>query len=168
MKFRNYCIVIMGDTTDVVAEITNIAESNPNILNAKGVLISTFTSFAEPRELTDFFKQKNRNFLIFDLNSENSGFNITKEEINEGLFGFLKAFTEDELQKRTQDLIHELTATTVDYIAINEEKSKSILLDDIDEMSETEREFLLNKLLDKGPNKLSPYDKKILEKLAIS
>jgi hypothetical protein len=168
MKFRNYCIVIMGDTVNVVTEISSIADSKPNVLDAKGVLISTFTSFAEPRELTDFFKQKNRNFLIFDLNSDNSGFNIVKEEINHGLFGFLDAFTEDELQKRTQDLIHELTSTTIADIVIDEEENKTILLDDIDEMSQRERDFLLNKLLDKGPDRLSPYDKKILKKLAIS
>ena len=168
MKFRNYCIVIMGDTLDVVMEIESIADSKPNVLDAKGVLISTFTSFAEPRELTDFFKQKNRNFLIFDLNSDNSGVNIVKENIHQGLFGFLAANTDDELRQRTQDLIHELTSTTVANTVQDEEKPKSILLNDIDDMSQEEREFLLNKLLDKGPDRLSPYDKKILEKLAIS
>ena len=168
MKFRNYCIVIMGETADVVEEITSISDTRPNVLDAKGVLISTFTSFAEPRELTDFFKQKNRNFLIFDLNSDNSGFNIVKKEINDGLFGFLTVYTDDELRQRTQDLIHELTSTTVAHTVQEEEKPKSILLNDIDEMSQEEREILLNKLLDKGPDRLSPYDKKILEKLAIS
>ena len=67
-----------------------------------------------------------------------------------------------EVQARPNEIFSCLTTVQED------EKPKSILLNDIDEMSQEEREKLLNKLLDKGPDRLSPYDKKILEKLAIS
>jgi len=113
MKFRNYCIVVMGDTQNVLAEIIKVSETKPNVLDAKGILIATFSSVAEPRELTDYFKLNGRNFLIFDLNSENSGFHMVKNEINEGLFGFLKDMNDETLKEKTNNLIHEISSTTV-------------------------------------------------------
>jgi len=113
MKFRNYCIVVMGDTRDVLGEIIKVAETKPNVLDAKGILIATFSSVAEPRELTDYFKLNGRNFLIFDLSSENSGFHMVKDEINEGLFGFLKDMNDETLKQKTDSLIEEISSTTV-------------------------------------------------------
>lgn len=113
MKFRNYCIVVMGDTQNVLGEIIKVAETKPNVLDAKGILIATFSSVAEPRELTDYFKLNGRNFLIFDLNSENSGFHMIKNEINEGLFGFLKDMNDETLKQKTDSLIEEISSTTV-------------------------------------------------------
>lgn len=113
MKFRNYCIVVMGDTQNVLSEIIKVSETKPNVLDAKGILIATFSSVAEPRELTDYFKLNGRNFLLFDLNSENSGFHMVKNEINEGLFGFLKEMNDETLKEKTNNLIHEISSTTV-------------------------------------------------------
>ena len=113
MKFRNYCIVVMGDTQNVLGEIIKVSDTKPNVLDAKGILIATFSSIAEPRELTDYFKLNGRNFLLFDLNSENSGFHMVKDEINEGLFGFLKDMNDDTLKEKTNNLIHEISSTTV-------------------------------------------------------
>lgn len=113
MKFRNYCIVVMGNTQGVLGEIIKVAETTPNVLDAKGILIATFSSVAEPIELTDYFKLNGRNFLIFDLNSENSGFHMIKNEINEGLFGFLKDMNDETLKQKTDSLIQEISSTTV-------------------------------------------------------
>jgi hypothetical protein len=103
----------MGDTRDVLGEIIKVAETKPNVLDAKGILIATFSSVAEPRELTDYFKLNGRNFLIFDLSSENSGFHMVKDEINEGLFGFLKDMNDETLKQKTDSLIEEISSTTV-------------------------------------------------------
>lgn len=113
MKFRNYCIVVMGDTQNVLGEIIKVSDTKPNVLDAKGILIATFSSIADPRELTDYFKLNGRNFLLFDLNSENSGFHMVKNEINEGLFGFLKDMNSETLKQKTDNLIHEISSTTV-------------------------------------------------------
>ena len=90
MKFRNYCIVVMGDTLGVQAEIQKISETTPNVLDAKGILISTFSSLVELNELKEWFKENKRSFLIFDLDEESSGFNIMKKNVEDGLFGFLR------------------------------------------------------------------------------
>ena len=83
MKFRNYCVVIMGNTTGVVPEIDKVSESKPNILDAKGIVIGTFTSFMEPNELSEWFKSNDRSFLVFDLNLDNSA--VLIEIIDDGI-----------------------------------------------------------------------------------
>lgn len=103
----------MGDTQNVLGEIIKVSDTKPNVLDAKGILIATFSSIADPRELTDYFKLNGRNFLLFDLNSENSGFHMVKNEINEGLFGFLKDMNSETLKQKTDNLIHEISSTTV-------------------------------------------------------
>lgn len=100
MKFRNYCIVVMGDTLGVQAEIQKISETTPNILDAKGILIATFSSLAEPNELKEWFKENKRSFLVFDLDEESSGYHIVKKNIHDGLFGFLKNVNTDELTEK--------------------------------------------------------------------
>jgi hypothetical protein len=171
MKFRNYCLVVMGETDNIQPEIFKISETHPNVLDSKGIVIATFTSVVEPKELTDYFKSRNRNFLIFDLDAENSGFNINRKDIHNSLFGFLNEMTENILKKKSDDLIQEVTSTTKSNIShkVNTiiKKDKKILIEDIDNMSPKDKNDLMNKLIDKGVNNLSEYDKKILKKLSI-
>jgi len=111
MKFRNYCIVVMGDTLGVQAEIQKISETTPNILDAKGILIATFSSLAEPNELTEWFIENKRSFLVFDLDKESSGYHIVKKTIHEGLFGFLKDVNPEVMTKEFEEAI-ELSSNT--------------------------------------------------------
>lgn len=164
MKFRTYCIVVMGKTDDVISEIVKISETKPNVLDAKGVLIATFLSIAEIKELNDYFKSNDRNFLIFDLNPDYSGFNINKKEIHEGLFGFLNEYTEDTLRQKENELFVQLTSTTVDTKIVKNEEVISIT--DIENMTLEDKNNLMNELLDKGIQNLSEYDKRLLDKLS--
>ena len=44
MRLRNYCVIIMGDTKDVFLEIEKVSDDKPNVLDAKGIVIATFSS----------------------------------------------------------------------------------------------------------------------------
>ena len=125
MKFRNYCIVVMGDTLGVQAEIQKVSETTPNVLDAKGILISTFSSLVELNELKEWFKENKRSFLIFDLDEESSGFHIIKKNVENGLFGFLKNTNTNELTEKF--------AKAVEYSSITKTvniKEKKISLED--------------------------------------
>ena len=152
----------MGDTLGVQDEIQKVSEINPNILDAKGILIATFSSILEPNELTEWFKENNRSFVVFELNDKVSGFNITKKEIHEGLFGFLNSIS---VQSMRDDFINSLKLS--DTKAIKETKQKNILDEDIiNNMSKVERIEKLDELIDNGLDKLSEDDKKLLPLLA--
>jgi hypothetical protein len=165
MKFRNYCIVLIGDTKAVYPEINKVSEGKPNILDGKGMVIATFTSFLDPIELTDYFTLNNRNFLLFDLNKENSGYHITKPELHKGLFGFLKDMDEEVLKNKSIDFLNVLqetptTACTETLVAKCLITEKEILV-----MTKLEKQDLFNKIIDAGVENLTEHDKKILDLL---
>ena len=158
MKFRNYCVVIMGDTQNVLPEIERVSETKVNVLDAKGILIATFSSNFEPCEITDVFKSNNRSFLLFDLSSENSGFNITKKEVHEGLFSFLNNF---DLEQKARDLLD----TIEDAKIVNKIKNhsvKEITIEEVMKLTPSEKSEMFDKILDKGADNLTDNDKKIM------
>lgn len=163
-------MVVMGEinATDVVSEIERISEIKPNVLNARGILIATFSSVIEANILTDFFKSHGLSFLLFDLDPKSSGVHITKKIIHQGLFGFLKDLTDVELKNRTQTLSREISATAdtkSSSLRRTIRKDKKISESDIDNMGKEAKENLLNELIEKGFEQLTEDDKKILKKL---
>ena len=162
MKFRNYCVVIMGNTIGATLEVEKISEGKINVFNPNGILIATFSSVMEPKELNDWFKLNKRTFFIFDLNPEHSGFNIEKKEIHDGLFGFLDNMNVD---KKTLELLNVVkdVKNTKKPIKSNE---REITEESISKMTTKEKEILFNRLLDNGTENLTDNDKKILPLLA--
>ena len=147
MKFRDYCLVVMGKNDNVLPEIVKIAESKPNILDAKGILIATFTSVMEPDEISDYFKTSDRNFLIFDLDKSNSGFNITKPEVQEGLFGFLNQDRTEYLKHKSDDLLRELESSNDENIKTYTNKDDLELrlpIDNVEDLTPAERDKWMN------------------------
>ncbi len=160
MKFRNYCVVILGNTSGVMPEIEKISEIKPRYLDSKGIIISTFASNLEPREVNDWFKMNDRSFLVFDLHPDSSGYNITKPEIQEGLFGFIKLMNLEEMDRKM-----ELFKTVVESDEIPTptiEEKKELTEDDVNKMNSIEKKKLFDKLLDNGIDKLTENDKKIM------
>lgn len=166
MKFKNYCIVILGDTLGVQAEIQKISETTPNVLDAKGVLIATFSSLAQPNEITEWFKENKRSFLVFDLDKNNSGFNITKKEIHEGLFGFLDEIDNKLMSDEFFKSINEIQIKHKLKPLRNDLKNNKLDEKIISKMTPKERDEKLNELIESGLENLSEEDKKLLPLLA--
>lgn len=177
MKFRNYCVIIMGETKDCLVEIQKVSEKEPNFLEAGGIFIATFTSAVEPKEMNDWFKLNQRNFLFFDINPENSGHNFLKKDINDGLFGFIEKQVDDEsLKNKTDKFIDEIimssdTKTKKERIKkVIVIKEKLITKEEIGEMDSDEKNILMNEIIDEGTKigfeNLSKEKKKILQILA--
>ena len=169
MKYRNYCVVIMGNTKGVLLEIEKISETKPNILDATGILIATFTSGFEPKEMSQLFKDAKRSFLIFDLNNETSGFHITKPEIHEGLFGFIRNLSDETLKDRADKFLKEVEMSSDTKSNRIFEKQNTVIIkepkltkEDISKMSNKEKEELQNKIIDNGVENMSDNDKEIL------
>lgn len=176
MKFRAYCIMVIGDTMGIMNEIVKISETQPSAIDGKGLYIATFISASSPSELTEFFKLDKRNFMLFELNNETSGVNIMKEETHQGLFGFLKTFKQENIDEMTDRLMNDirLTSDTRDFKSSIKSKKitdtkvikTKITEKEISEMTKTQKEKILNEMIDNGLEKLSENDKKILELLA--
>jgi hypothetical protein len=77
---------------------------------------------------------------------------------------------EEDLRQKTDDLIKEISSTTVSNRTRkikNQKFEQKISIEEIDNMSPKDKNDLMNKLIDKGVDNLSEYDKKILDRLAI-
>lgn len=173
MKFRNYCIVVMGNMESVKEDITKIAETIPRYLDAKGILIATFASVAEPSELKEFFQYNGRSFFLFDLDKEFSGYHLDNEKLNTHLFGYLIS-QGDKLKDMSDKLMGDLSASTNNQKIIKNNKkinrSKVEPMINYSELSKKERDNLLNSIIDKyesiGISKISDSDKDILNKIS--
>lgn len=159
MEFKNYCVLLMGRTEGVAIEIEKISESKPSILNAKGIVIATFTTFVSVQEISAWFKMNKRSFFVFELNEETSDCFIDKVQIQEGLFGFLKNVNKDKLEDKTQEF---LGVIGVETVPIDNELTES----DIMALTQDEKDDLLNKFFDNGTENLTEEDKKIINLLS--
>lgn len=167
MKFRNYCVIIMGETNGVSDEVRKIAETEPNFLETKGITIATFTSFVSPSELTEWFKENKRNVIVFDLNPKVSGVHFMKQQIQEALFGFLKNVDLDDMNQQFIDEVETIEKYDVFEPDFSGDTITNILSEKaIVGMNKKEKEDLLNKLIENGLDKLTEDDKKLLSLLA--
>lgn len=169
MKFRNYCLVVMGSMEYVKDHIIKVAETKPRYVDAKGILIATFASAAEPTELKDFFKFEGRSFLLFDLDENNSSYELHNEKLNNHLFGYLVDH-DDKLREMSNKIMEDISASTTDSI-IREiiPKNTSIKVNtkpNYENLSKKEIEAMINDIIDKGVDKLTDSDKEILKKLS--
>ena len=160
MEFKNYCIVVMGQTDGVLIEINKVSEKLLGVMDGKGLVISTFVSNMEINELTDFFKESKRNFLLFTIDSKMSGFNFINPKIQEELFSKIEP---DELKEMTSKLINELKVNKIDKNLV---KKEELTDEDIKNMHKDDRDAKISEIIDKGINNLDDYDKDLLDKLS--
>jgi len=168
IKFRNYCMLIMGKTDGCKLEIGKIAEGNPKFLDAKGITISVFLSAAEPGEISDYFKSLNRNFLVFDMDPNVSGYHLTNDKIFDALFGHIKGQYEMELEEMSNRLIDDIKSGNNKIVSggtngYNSTESSTLIKEEVINMSKDEQSILMNEILDKGVDNMSKLDKEILD-----
>lgn len=178
MRFKNYCVVIMGDTTGVFEEIEKISDTKPNVLDAKGIVIATFVSFVDVKDISAWFTLNNRSFLVFELDERTSSFFITKEEIHKGLFGFLGEFNNNKLDDKTFEFLSAMTSSELSKYSNSLSKNKNKVDDaeiienevltetDIDKMTKKEKDNLINEIIENGVDNLTENDKKMLKLLS--
>lgn len=182
MIFKNYCAVFFTPTEGVDKEVAKIAEGKPRKIGGTGISIYTFSSVVDVSVLTDFFKSFNRNFLLFDLDKSNSGFNLLDKKKEEDLFGFLSnANITNEYEILSNKLLDDIISESVnipgiedfykipDYILrpktkINKEEEE--VIETYDNLSKDEINAEVNKIIDKGIENLTEKDKKRLKKLS--
>ena len=188
INFKHYCAVFFNPTDGLNEEVSKICEEAPRTMKGKGISIYTFTSIVEAPVLTEYFKSYDRNFLLFDLKEENSGFNFIDKVKENDLFGFLKSNESNkDFEKLSNTLmddilkdIHGTKESTPDFdipsIISNktpkgfeiyqhpELEEYSLSIDD--DMSKKDINEMVNKIIDKGVENLTDLDKKMLDKLS--
>lgn len=175
MKFTNFCLIMLGDIIGAKDEITKISESSVNILQAKGLIIATFTSAVSVAELNDFFKMNKRNFILFEMNQGSYAAYINDgKDTNEKLFENIMRNNPDINDDMSTRLLKDIVGSYNNYNQILTHSGTSVsdaiiiepdvknMESNIKKMSTYQIQEAINELIDKGLNNLTDYDKKYL------
>lgn len=190
MVNKNYCVVFFIPIDGTTEEIIDISTSSPRIMKGKGISMLTFSSYIDVESITDYLTEKGRNFLIFDLDKTVSGFNLVDKEKERDFFGFLSEINDfSDIERYSNDLIDDLCktnfpntienstgSTTPNWVksegktvtdVVNKENSVNIYKNiNIDKLSKSEINDIINSIIDKGLDNLNDIDKDMLVKLS--
>ena len=176
MNLKNYCIVVIGDTEGILPEILKISDSKPKKINSVGIFICTFISVADAKELEDYFKSLGRNFFLFEVGANNSGYSINNKDKHDGLFKDMEKNFND-LKSKSDRIMDEIAEslqnsgnTEEDTPVINFKMETKTVKSDTrpnksyyNNLSISEKETMINEILDKGIDNISDFDKKVLD-----
>lgn len=178
MFITKYCAIFFNPTSTLDKEVNRIVHSTYNKIGGNGLSIYTFSSGLDIPMLKDYFESLDRNFLVFNLDKENAGFNITDKEKESLLFGFIN--DDDEVSKYeslSNELMDELLSESkktnkiestpnLDYVVISKDLNYDENVINYNNLTKEEINNELNKIIDKGLNNLTDKDKKMLDKLS--
>ncbi len=183
MLLKNYCGVFFNSIEDIAYDIFRICEGKPTKATGDGIVIYTFVSAVDVKTLTEYFKVADRNFLLFELDNNTSGFNFTDKQKENKLFNLIK---DDKRKIDFEDLSNQLMdefikTTRIEPTPIptdfNLDNLKNLMGDndnltqktkkiDINHLTKSEINNEIDKLIDKGINNLSNTEKEYLENLS--
>lgn len=179
MVFRDYCIVVLGKVEGALMEIVNVSDNKPKTLPAKGLLICTFNSVADASELEDYFTSLGRTFFLFEVGADNTGYNVSNEEVHEALFGDIES-KDNNLSEKSKSLLNAIldsvdlqpssgTTPEINTRVDKETKAETKKVfkeESYENLSNEEKIDLMNEILDKGHENMDEYDKKVLKALS--
>jgi hypothetical protein len=167
----------MGDTEGALPEIAKICDNKPKVLASVGVIICTFTSVADAKELESYFESLERSFFLLEVGADNTGYNIKNKKVHKGLFQAMEQ-NADDLKKKSDSIMDEINESFANNSGRTEEdipvinlktKSKTVKSETrpnrlyYDSLNGEEKIDLINDLLDKGYENLSEFDKRVLK-----
>lgn len=164
MEFKNYSLIVFDDISSVSSELTKIVE-NIKFVNTDSYCVCTFMSNATTNELKEYITMLNVSFLLFEMEFDTYAVRFQNKKFHKHLFGEVEKNNnrkKKDMQRRVEDAIKRQFDSNPQEQK-DSRRTKKIV--DLHEITSTERERLLNSILDKGFENLTEEDKNILEKL---
>jgi hypothetical protein len=141
MKERNYCIIVMDNTSKVEEDLEFIITEPLRIVNNKKdtVIVATFKTPLSPFKVKKALNVGNkRSFFIFELDAESCAAHIDEEHLQEFLFGTLDVDMEVLVEEENREFIEEHSGSELPHRYDEDELSN---------LTEEERDKLIDKLL---------------------
>lgn len=166
MKFRNYCIVALGDVDGILPLISKISETEIRKLAQTGVLICTFSSVVEAAEIKELIDGDKRTFFVFEVGADNTSYKIGREEIHNQLFSFIEEGGGELLGLMTNRLINDIKSTNDSQSGVTIGKSSiEDEIADVSKLTKVQKQKEIDILLDKGLDNLSEKEREFLDLL---
>lgn len=174
MELKDYCLIILGWVDGVKDEISKISGTAVRYIDAKGIVIATFSTVASTLELREFFTSSNRSFVLFEMGDDNYGVNLVNKALQAHLFKNIQSRENEIFVSPFTRLKSEVDGQVKEYQPITGNSQNNVVKSkknefsgiDVSNLSITQREELVNKILDKGVENLSEQDKRLLKKIS--
>jgi len=163
---RKYCLIGMDNIDEIKEDLEIISDSVANFATGENLIIATFSSALNIIEIEEFLNINERAFIIFEMLPATYSANLILEKFQKTLFGgkidnseFIDLFNVRNNMEHTMK-------------RFSEDNMEGILEELEDNMRSTEDAILieptvdeiLDKITDKGIDKLSKKEKEILKK----
>ena len=154
-KFRRYCITVFGKISGADAEVKKISEGTMRgIKGAAGIYVATFTSMLDMTNLSDYFTENGRMFILAEIDEETFFANMGKLQNELFIKQDLDQINNTFMSQVVQDNSISGTSSANGYENIN-----------VDDLNAAQRDELLNTFIEKGVENLTENDKEIMRKL---
>ena len=158
---KNYCLILLGAENHPIDDILRISETTPNTMayNSQDVIVATFSSYLNIREITEYIKSYDVNFFVFNINDKNFGRNITDEETDNELFNFISG-SSIHIPKANS-----FSNEDINLIRKSFNSLPKLKLEIEDYYDEEDVEETINAILDKGYKNITESDKIFIQKM---
>jgi hypothetical protein len=167
---------MVGDISGWKAEIEKIAEEPLRYRPGRNIVICTFVSVASMNELREYFRGYGKNFLLFELDSETSAFNIKDKNAEWDLFGHIDESYNDDLREKSKHLLesiqqqmafsadtkHRAAQERINKLMAQAKEKANDYESRVEAMSKDELQDTLDEILSKGKDNITEEDKRIL------
>jgi len=170
-NFKNYYLTMFGDFSlseidSVISLIDFLHEVNFEYKIGDDYFITTFSSFLNIKELDDLIKEFKIDFVLTEIN-RNFSFKFLNKETQDDLFGLV--YNENKkMEDITNSILDEITdAPPSSNIRNPNTKSKvrrqkRLKSEYYKNLNKTQKEEMINNILDKGVDNISDYDRRVL------
>lgn len=175
INFRHYYLTMLGDLEEIdsiVSLLNFIHEVNLEYQLEEGFLVCSFSSILSRKEIGALLEDFKDDFILVEV-SDNISWNFKNGKLDDNFFNNLD--TEDtDLKDITNKLIDEISKNSKNEthaFDINKdflknfrkkEKQRSFKSDYYKNLSKKEKEEMINKILDKGLENITDYDRRVL------
>lgn len=174
-NFKNYYLTMFGDLEEIdslISLLNFIHEVNLDYKLEKGFMVCSFSSFLNRKEIEVLLADFKDDFILVEL-SDNISWNFKNGKIDKNFFSNLES-EETDLKDMTNKLIDEIGKTSKNEthaFDINKDflknfrknkKQRRFKSEYYKNLSKQEKEEMVNKILDKGPENITDYDRRVL------
>lgn len=159
IMLKPYCLIGMGDITNLKEDIASLSEANANYVCGEGLIITTFRSSLHMAEIEEFLNINNRSFIIFEMIPGFFSASIQNKKFQDSLFGgkidnsFLISFKIVEGLREMVDSLKEELIEDFNFDKKDKKDKKDLTLNEI-----------LDRINEVGLPNLTSQEKELLEK----
>ncbi len=154
---KSYCLIGLGDIENIKEDLSHISENNTQFVSGEGLIICTFYSAFNLKEVEDFLKMNERSYIIFEMLPGVFSANLTNSKFQEALFG-------GEIDNTMYSEIYDISDGLKDFMkTLNEDLVEDAIYTPVKNNKEFSIDDILDKIGDVGVENLSLEEKEYLD-----